>query len=55
MILDLGDEILDARETIKKYQGKVALKIFEGGSHRFDHMEEAMPEILTAMSTVCVA
>ena len=52
VILDLGDETLDADETIKKYEGRVKFKIFEGGSHRFDHMEEAMPTILDAMTTV---
>jgi len=52
IILDLGDEILDARETIKKYEGKVGLHVFEGGSHRFDHMKEAMPAISDAVKSV---
>ena len=49
VLLDVGDEILDARKTIKKYEDKVALHVFEGGSHRFDHMEEAMPAISDAL------
>ncbi len=44
VIVDLGDEILDARQTISRYEGKVALHVFEGGSHRFDHMKEALPK-----------
>jgi predicted esterase YcpF (UPF0227 family) len=52
VIVDLGDEILDARQTIKKYEGKVALHVYEGGSHRFDHMEEALPKILDSMTTL---
>jgi predicted esterase YcpF (UPF0227 family) len=52
VLLDLGDEILDSRETIKKYEGKVGLHVFEGGSHRFDHMEEAMPAISDALKYV---
>ena len=54
VIVDLGDEILDARQTIRRYEGKVALHVFEGGSHRFDHMEEALPKILDSMMTVAV-
>ena len=52
VIVDLGDEILDARQTIKRYEGKVALHVFEGGSHRFDHMEEALPMILDSITTI---
>jgi predicted esterase YcpF (UPF0227 family) len=52
VIVDLGDEILDAQQTINKYKGKVALHVFEGGSHRFDHMEEALPKILVSMTTL---
>ena len=54
VILDLGDEILDVRRTIRKYEGKVALHVFEGGSHRFDHMEDALPKILDSMTTLAV-
>ncbi len=54
VIVDLGDEILDARQTIRKYEGKVALHVFEGGSHRFDHMEDALPKILDSMTTIAV-
>ena len=53
-IVDLADEVLDARATIKRYEGKVALHAFEGGSHRFDHMEEALPMILNSMTTIAV-
>jgi predicted esterase YcpF (UPF0227 family) len=52
VIVDLGDEVLDARQTVKRYEGKVALHVYEGGSHRFDHMEEALPKILDSMTTI---
>jgi uncharacterized protein len=40
IILDLGDEVLDSRETIDFFDEHQTL-VFNGGSHRFDHIEEA--------------
>lgn len=45
ILLDMGDELLDSSETIRKYEGKVEFHTYEGGSHRFDHLEEALPII----------
>ncbi len=49
VILDRGDEVIDVKKTIEKYKGKTSLEIFEGGSHRFDHIEEALPIIKKAI------
>lgn len=46
VLLDEGDESLDAKETLGKLtQMKCIVEIFEGGSHRFEHMKEALPHI----------
>jgi len=52
VILDMGDELLDSSATRKKYEGKVALHTFEGGSHRFDHMLEALPMIKDSVEAI---
>ena len=52
VLLDLGDEVLDAREAIKKYEGKVTLYVFQGGSHRFDHMQESLAAIKDALTAM---
>ena len=40
IILDMGDEILDARATLDFARGRLPVVVFDGGSHRFDHMDE---------------
>ncbi len=40
IVLDMGDEILDAQATIDLIKGRLPFVAFEGGSHRFDHMAE---------------
>lgn len=40
IILDLGDELLDSRATLDFVGGRLPTVVFEGGSHRFDHMAE---------------
>jgi predicted esterase YcpF (UPF0227 family) len=40
IILDMGDEILDAQATLDFVMGRLPVVTFEGGSHRFDHMAE---------------
>jgi predicted esterase YcpF (UPF0227 family) len=44
ILLDSADEALDPTATQKYYQHKPVLT-FEGGSHRFAHMAEALPYI----------
>jgi len=52
VLLDMRDELLDSSETKEKYEGKVALHTFEGGSHRFDHMHEALPMIKDSIQAI---
>lgn len=40
IILDLGDELLESRATLDFVRGSLPAFVFEGGSHRFDHMAE---------------
>lgn len=40
VVLDMGDEVLDARATLKVVDGHLPVVTFEGGSHRFDHMSD---------------
>ena len=44
VLLDAADELLDSAEAARALAGW-PLRIFPGGSHRFDHMQEAMPEL----------
>lgn len=45
ILLDLGDEVVDAQETINSYEEFHQIVIFEGGSHRFDHMASGVEYI----------
>jgi uncharacterized protein len=40
IVLDMGDEILDAQATLDFVSGRLPVIVFDGGSHRFDHMTE---------------
>jgi predicted esterase YcpF (UPF0227 family) len=40
VVLDMGDEVLDARATLNVVDGHLPVITFEGGSHRFDHMSD---------------
>lgn len=40
IVLDMGDEILDAQATLDFIKERLPIVAFEGGSHRFDHMAE---------------
>ena len=40
IVLDMGDEILDAQATLNYVKGRLPVVMFDGGSHRFDHMAE---------------
>lgn len=45
VLLDLGDELLDAEKTLAKYRSIANVATFAGGSHGFDHMREALPVV----------
>ena len=42
--LDEGDELLDSRETAEYFKG-FYVKMFEGGNHRFQHMDELLEDL----------
>ena len=44
VLLDMGDQVLDYRAAFDWFEGQNVIS-FEGGSHRFDHMEESLPHI----------
>jgi hypothetical protein len=46
VLLDAGDEILDSRVAEAAFRGCGRTIIYPGGSHRFEHLPEALPEIL---------
>jgi len=45
ILLDLADELIDPNNTAKLLEEHYQIKCFEGGSHRFDHLEESLPII----------
>ena len=45
LLLDEGDDLLDCRVAQSYYRGCGKTIAYPGGSHRFDHMAEALPEI----------
>lgn len=43
VLLDAGDEVLDAEHSHSWLQGRYPVSTFPGGSHRFDHIPQAIP------------
>lgn len=44
LLLDMGDEVIDSAETARLLEPLPKVE-FQGGSHRFDHIKEAIPNI----------
>jgi len=42
ILLDEGDEVIDASRTKEVLDGYYPIRSFKGGSHRFEHMDEAL-------------
>ena len=51
VLLDAGDEILDSHQTKTAYRGCGQTLLYPGGSHRFDHLPQALPAILALYHT----
>jgi predicted esterase YcpF (UPF0227 family) len=51
VLLDAGDEILDSYQTKNAYSGCGQTLLYPGGSHRFDHLPQALPAILALYHT----
>lgn len=45
VLLDMADELLDAEKTRAKYQAIANVVTFDGGSHSFEHMQQALPVV----------
>lgn len=45
VLLDMGDELIDSEITKTVLEPLMPVHAFAGGSHRFSHMEEALPLI----------
>ena len=52
VLLDMGDELLDSKETVKHFLDNADVKMFTGGSHRFDHLPEALSSIKEFANTI---
>lgn len=46
LLADAGDEVIDSRDAVARYQGCAEVVVYPGGSHAFEHLEEALPRIL---------
>jgi predicted esterase YcpF (UPF0227 family) len=42
LLHDKGDELIDYRQAVEAYGGIADIRLFEGGSHAFEHMDEAV-------------
>lgn len=45
LLLDMADELLDSNLTLQKYQNCANVITYQGGSHGFEHIKQALPEI----------
>lgn len=54
ILLDQRDEVLDPKKT-ESWFTENPVVTFEGGSHRFEHMKEALPEINKFVNRVLTA
>jgi hypothetical protein len=45
ILLDMADELIDAEKTLLKYQAIANVVTYDGGSHSFEHMRQALPVI----------
>lgn len=50
VLLDEADETLDSKLAARHFQNRALVRVFPGGSHRFDHLEEALPIIRNYLS-----
>ena len=45
ILLDRGDDLIDSEKTLASLKKYFGTKIFEGGNHRFEHINESLREI----------
>ena len=49
ILLDMDDELIDSSKTLEVYKGNATVITYPGGSHGFEHIEEALPVIYNAI------
>lgn len=54
VLIDEADEVIDVEAACQFYQECGRTIVFPGGSHRFDHLPEALPEILALYASLSV-
>ncbi|MCK5831421.1 MAG: hypothetical protein KAH20_14090 [Methylococcales bacterium] len=42
ILLDMADELIDSEKTLSLYHDKANVVIYEGGSHSFEHIQQAL-------------
>lgn len=52
VLLDEADEVIDYRDAEAFYRDGARVIVYPGGSHRFEHLPEALPEILRLYHTL---
>ncbi len=45
IFLDMADELIDSENTLSKYKDKSNVVTYDGGSHSFEHIRQALPII----------
>ncbi|WP_428355369.1 YqiA/YcfP family alpha/beta fold hydrolase [Methyloprofundus sp.] len=45
ILLDRGDKLINSEETLSTLENFYGTRIFEGGNHRFEHINESLREI----------
>jgi len=45
LLLDMGDELIDSSKTQEKYNDIAEVFTYVGGSHSFEHIQDALPII----------
>lgn len=51
LLLDAADEVIDVHAAQAAFRGCGRTIVYPGGSHRFDHLPEALPEIRALYAT----
>ena len=52
VLLDMGDELLDAHLALNHYQSLGKVVSFQAGSHSFDHMQDALPSLKSLLEAL---
>jgi len=45
ILLDMADELIDSENTVLVYKDKANVVAYDGGSHSFEHIKQALPVI----------